>query len=180
MAEDEQIHSLYLSQDIHLLLPLDITAPGSQAFGHELGLIPLTPLVSKLPGLEVWTGAYHWLFWTSSLQTADRGASQPLNMIQSLTVNLFLYISQGFQGDSVVKNSSANAEDTGSVPGSGRSPGGGHGSPLQYSCLENPMDRGAWWTTVYRVAQEVDMTQQLNNNKYISYWISFWGTLIYH
>ena len=38
-------------------------------------------------------------------------------------------------------------------PGSGRSPGGGHGNPLQYSCLENPIDRGAWWALVHRVAQ---------------------------
>ena len=44
--------------------------------------------------------------------------------------------------------------DAGSVPGSGRSPGGGHGNPLQYSCLENPMDRGAWWTVVQGVAQD--------------------------
>ena len=51
----------------------------------------------------------------------------------------------------VVKNPPANAgdaRDTGSIPGSGRSPGGGHGSPLQYSGLENPMDGGAWWATV--------------------------------
>ena len=51
----------------------------------------------------------------------------------------------------VVKNSPANAgdvRDMGSIPGSGRSPGGGHGSPLQYSCLENAMDRGAWRATV--------------------------------
>ena len=43
--------------------------------------------------------------------------------------------------------------DSGSIPGSGRSKGGGHGNPLQYSCLENPMDRGAWRTTVHRVAK---------------------------
>ena len=51
----------------------------------------------------------------------------------------------------VVKNLPANAEDTrdtGSIPGLGRSPGGGNGNPLQYSCLENPTDRGAWWATV--------------------------------
>ena len=48
--------------------------------------------------------------------------------------------------------------DAGSVPGSGRSPGGGHGNPLQYSCLKNPMDRGAWRFIVYRVAQS-DMTE---------------------
>ena len=43
-----------------------------------------------------------------------------------------------------------------SIPGSGRSPGGGHGNPLQYSCLENPMDRGAWWATVHGVAERHD------------------------
>ena len=52
----------------------------------------------------------------------------------------------------VIKNAPVNAEDVrdvGSIPGLGRSPGGGHGSPLQYSCLENPMDRGAWWDAVH-------------------------------
>ena len=44
-------------------------------------------------------------------------------------------------------------EDAGSIPGSGRSPRGGHGNPLQYSCLENPMDRGAWWAVVHGVAE---------------------------
>ena len=56
----------------------------------------------------------------------------------------------------VVKDPLANAEDVreaGLIPGLGRSPGGGHGSPLQYSCLENPMDRGTWRSTVYRVAK---------------------------
>ena len=56
----------------------------------------------------------------------------------------------------MVKNPPANAgdiRDGGSIPGSGRSPGEGHGSPLQYSCLESPMDREAWWATVHRVAE---------------------------
>ena len=56
----------------------------------------------------------------------------------------------------MVKNPSANAgdvRDVGSISGSERSPGGGHGDPLQYSCLENPMDRGAWQATVHRVAK---------------------------
>ena len=51
---------------------------------------------------------------------------------------------EGFSGGSVVKNPPANARDTGSIPGSGRSPGEGNGDPLQYSCLGNPMDRGTW------------------------------------
>ena len=56
----------------------------------------------------------------------------------------------------VVRNLPADAGDIGDlglIPGSGRSPGGGHGNPLQYSCLENPVDRGAWWATVHGVAQ---------------------------
>jgi len=51
------------------------------------------------------------------------------------------------------KTSAYNAGDPGSIPGSGRSPGEGNGNPLQYSCLENPMDRGAWWATVHGVTK---------------------------
>ena len=56
----------------------------------------------------------------------------------------------------VVKNppaSTGDIRDMGSIPGLGRSPGEGNGTPLQYSCLENPMDRGAWWATVHGVAK---------------------------
>ena len=56
------------------------------------------------------------------------------------------------------KESTCNAGNAGLIPGSGRSPGEGNGNPLQYSCLENPMDRGAWWATVHRVAKESDTT----------------------
>ena len=59
----------------------------------------------------------------------------------------------GFPFGSEVKASARNAGDLGSIPGSGRSPGEGNGNPLQYSCLENPMDGGAWWAIVYRVAK---------------------------
>ena len=62
----------------------------------------------------------------------------------------------------MVKNPPANAEDVrvmGSIPESGRSPGGEHGNPLQYSCLENPMDRGAWKTTCSWGCKEWDMTE---------------------
>ena len=61
----------------------------------------------------------------------------------------------------VVKNLPANVGDTrdaSSIPGSGRSPGGGHGHPLHCSCLGNPMDRGAWRTTVHRVTKKLDTT----------------------
>ena len=61
-------------------------------------------------------------------------------------------IARGFRGSSVVKSLPANTGDTGSIPRS-RSPGEGNGNPLQYSCLQNPMDRGAWWVTVHGVAK---------------------------
>ena len=57
-----------------------------------------------------------------------------------------------YQGSPVVKNLPANSGDLGLIPGLGRSPAGQHGNPLQYSCLENPMDRGDWWATVHRAA----------------------------
>ena len=63
------------------------------------------------------------------------------------------YVYVGFPGGSVVKNSSANVEDSSSIPWSGRYPGERIGNPLQCSYLENPRDRGAWWTAVYGVAQ---------------------------
>ena len=60
---------------------------------------------------------------------------------------------EGFPGSSEVKVSASNVGDLGSIPGLGRSPGEGNGNPLQYPCLENPMDRGAWWATVHRVTK---------------------------
>ena len=76
----------------------------------------------------------------------------------------YLHIYLGFPGgtsgkkkkNKKTKNPPTNAgdiKDTGSIPGSGRTPGGGHGNPLQYACLENPMDRGARRNTVHRVAK---------------------------
>ena len=62
----------------------------------------------------------------------------------------------GFPGDLVVKNLPANAGDageTGSISWLGRAPGGGNGNPLQYSCQENPLARGAWWATVHEVTK---------------------------
>ena len=60
-----------------------------------------------------------------------------------------ILVTLGFLGGSVVKNLPAKAGDVSLTPGLGRSPGGGNGNPLQYSCLENPMDRGAWRSTVH-------------------------------
>ena len=67
----------------------------------------------------------------------------------------------GFPGGSNGKESACNVGDLGSILRLGRSPGVGNGNPLQYSCLENSMDRGAWQATVHGVAKESDTTEQL-------------------
>ena len=68
--------------------------------------------------------------------------------------------------------------DTGSIPGLGRSPGGGHGNPLQYSCLGNPMDRGAWQSTVHGIAKSQawlsHKTTTAKSNSVISFSLGYW------
>ena len=68
----------------------------------------------------------------------------------------------GLPGGSEVKASASNAGDLGSIPGSGRSPGEGNGNPFQYSCLENPMDGGAWWATQSTSRKESDRTERFH------------------
>ena len=88
------------------------------------------PLRCKRPRFSLWLGKFPW--------RRDR-----------LPSPVFL----GFPGGSECKESACIAGDLGSIPGVGRFPGGGHGNPLQYSCLQNPVDRGAWWPTVHGVAK---------------------------
>ena len=96
------------------------------------------------------------------------------------------YISrQGFPSGAVVMNPPANAGDTrdsGSIPGSGRSPGEGNGNPLQYSCLENPKDRGAWQAIVHGVAKSwtwlSDWAGWARSSKTVQY-IEITSTLLY-
>ena len=81
-------------------------------------------------------------------------------MMEFILINLlscgFPSFYMGFPGGSDSKESACNARDLGSIPGSERSPGGGNGNPLQYSCLENSMDRGAWKATVHGVTKRHD------------------------
>ena len=75
---------------------------------------------------------------------------------------IFVVLDWASQEALVVKNPLANAGDIkvmSSIPGSGRSPGGEHGNPLQYSCLENPTDRGVWWATVHGVEKGLNTTE---------------------
>ena len=78
---------------------------------------------------------------------------------QTPSSKVYLGLQCGSPGGSMGKESTCNAGnagDKGSIPGSGRSLEGGHGNPLQYSCLENPMDKGAWWATVHRVTKRLN------------------------
>ena len=102
----------------------------------------------RLPTPVFWPGEVHGLY--SSWGHEESDTTEPLSVHFKST--------EGFPGDSVVKNLPANAGDMGSIPPSGRSSGEGNGIPLQYSCLGNPMDRGAWWATVHGISKGLDTT----------------------
>ena len=84
-----------------------------------------------------------------------------------------LKLSSGLPGGSVAKESVCNAGDAGLIPGLGRSPGEGHGNPLQCSCLENPMGRGAWRATVHGVEKESDTTEWLTLSLFTFLWKTY-------
>ena len=81
--------------------------------------------------------------------------------------SIFRFI-RNLHGDSVVKNSTSDVDtgDAGLIPGLGRSPGGGHGNPFQYSCWKNPMDRGGWRATVHRVTKSWTQLKLLSTHTY--------------
>ena len=125
------------------------------------------------PGIE--TGSP--VLQADSLRTSYEGRPSSLYLLMNIwldfqfrlimnevAVNIQVHIfdDQSFPSSSVVKNLPANAEDAGdssSITGSGRSPGGGNGNPLQCSCMGNPMDRGVRWVTVHGGHKESDMTE---------------------
>ena len=110
----------------------------------------------------------------------------------SLTVGIFCFVvvvltvaipMDGLPRWLSCKESTYNAGDADSIPGSGRSPAEGNGNPLQYSCLENPMDREAWWDTVHGVTKSWDVTERLNvknNNENTQLQKIILQTLIYY
>ena len=91
-------------------------------------------------------------YFSSRLAWSSAGHEDTRTYTRSLVFDCE-HIDLGFPGVLVSKESACNAGDQGSIPGLGRSPEEGNGNPLQHSCLENPMDRGAWWTTVHGVAR---------------------------
>ena len=102
-----------------------------------------------------------WCLWTSRaphvLPESHRGKEK--------TIKMEWDIRKDFPGGSVGKESACNTGDAGRCkfnPGSGRSPGGWQGKPIQYSCLENPMDRGAWWATGHRITKNQTQLKRLS------------------
>ena len=91
----------------------------------------------------------HWVTWSiMNLRPIKRLLQEQNDVLWTYKV-----VKLGFPHSSIGKNSSCNAGDLGLIPGSGRSSGEGNGNPLQYSCLENPMDKGAWQATVHGIAR---------------------------
>ena len=89
----------------------------------------------------IYLSTFHCFFFFKPNNTEKKNVNSNNNLAKNWASQVML----------VVKNPPTNTgdiRDGGLIPGLGRSPGGGHGNPLQYSCLENPMDRGAWWATV--------------------------------
>ena len=102
--------------------------------------------------------------WQGEVETDSMSTNKELGKwvwyICIVEISSAIYIREfgGFPGCSVVKNPAANAGDTGSIPGLGRSPGGGNSNLPQYSCLGNPTNRGAWQAIVHGVAKKSDTT----------------------
>ena len=108
-----------------------------------------SPEILKLISNEIKTELFLWE--VGSMNTHFSKEQEYLN--ESTSPGFHVNVHMGFPGGSVVKNPRASAGDVGSVPGSGTSPGGGNGHLLQYSCLENSTDRGAWWAPVHGVTK---------------------------
>ena len=107
--------------------------------------------------------------WDETLTRATTGMNLEDMMLSEIsqTQKYKYYMILGVPGGPVVKNLPANPGNEGSIPGSRRSPGSRNGNPLQYSCMENSKDRGAWLATVHGVTKKLNTTEQLNKNKII-------------
>ena len=114
----------------------------------------------------------HKMFLVEELPRGHGWVWYCTNLSIPLAFSLYQLLPYFFQVVLVVMNLPTNAGNTKDslVPGWGKIPEGGHGNPLQYSCLENPMDRGAWWSTVHRVAQSQTHWSNLAHTIHLTSW----------
>ena len=179
--------------------PTELTDPQTSSLKPEQGLgtseSPVCGLCDQRVLWEPTCLSCGRVFLPRGIETQvwQPGAVRMMRWILREAIWLCLCSSKGFPDGPVVKSLPMNAgdiRDVSSVPGWGRSPGGGHGNPLQYSCLESPMDRGAWWATLHRVAESRTQLKWLNthahteaqNQKWLSpqtRWIpDHWGSWV--
>ena len=146
----------WLSEVVQLCLtlcdPVDCSLPGSSIHG-----------IFQAKTLE-------WVAISFSRSSWPRGWTQVSHIVGrrvTIWATREVFILWGFPGGTSVQNPPASAGVTGLIPGSGRSPGESHGNPLQYSCLENPMERGAWQVTVHSVSKRWTQLKQLRTHTFI-------------
>ena len=144
----------YRLQSARLLGPWDFPGKNTGVGCHFL-LYGISPTQGSNPHL---LGLLHWQ--VGSLPLAPPGKPRAKDVLSPdevgnlwKNIQVYSYFTQGFSGGSDGKESACNAGDLGLIPGLGICPGGGHGNPLQYSCLENPMDIGARRVVAHSVAE---------------------------
>ena len=121
---------------------------------HRVGnaIQPSHPLLPSSSAFKL--SQHQGLFkWVNSLHQVAKVLEFSFSISPSSEYLALISFRMGFPGSPVSKESTCNVGDLGLIPGLGRSAGGGHGNPLQYSCLKKPMDRGAWQVTVHGVAK---------------------------
>ena len=147
--------------EIFIAIPRDREAEDSQAFLMSLVDLLCSKLQSNCRMLLLFSLS---LYPFPNLGPCGTNIHTPHITHYTHTHQPFTY-ALAISNDPVVKKlpaSAGNMRALGSIPGLGRSPEGGHGNPFHYSCLENPMDRGAWWATVHRVAESQTWLKWLN------------------
>ena len=149
------VHAKLLQLCLTRCNPMDCSLPGSSVHGIfqtrilEWVVMP-SSRVSSLPRDRARVSEVYLHWQVDSLPLVPPGKSLDILVLRCEYVLL-----QSFCGSSDSKESACNAGELGPIPGSGRSPEEGNSLPLQYSCLENPVDQGAWWATVHEVTKSL-------------------------
>ena len=146
----------------HICFPFPDGSHGKES-AHNVGDLGLIPGVRKIPCRREWLPTPVFLALTIPWTDKPGGLYSPWGRKESdRSEQLTLWASQVALAVQSTPANTGDMRNIGSVSRLGRSPGGGHGNPLQYSCLKNPKDRGAWWATVHRVAKSRTRLKRLS------------------